>query len=71
MSAPRLRVVTDPAREVQVRDRLLREAIRFATTVSDAQRRNRDWIHVGRALRLLAAATAYADVVNPQDGETS
>lgn len=71
MAAPKLRVVTDPAREVQVRDCLLREAIRLATAVQDTKSNGKSWLHVARAERLLAAATAYAAVVNPQDGETT
>jgi hypothetical protein len=70
MSAPKLRVVTDPAREAQVRDRLLREAIRFGKTVLDTETSDKEWIHVARARRLRAAAVAYLAVVNPQDGET-
>lgn len=74
MSAPKLRVVTDPDREIDVRDQLLREAVRFATTVSDTKRAEKAWIHVARAERLLAAAVAYLDVVGPSatlNGDTS
>lgn len=64
-----LRVVTDPAREVEVRDRLLREAIRLATAVSETRQAGKPVFPTGRALRLLSAATAYLDVMRP-NGET-
>jgi hypothetical protein len=64
---PKLRVVTDPAREVEIRDRLLREAVRFATTVSDIENGGKQWVHTGRARRLLAAAVAYLDVMGQSD----
>lgn len=68
--APALRVVSDPDREVAVRDRLLREAIKLATSVQHAETRHQPVLPTGLARGLLSAATAYLDVMRP-NGDTT
>lgn len=69
MGAPNLRIVTDLDVQHAAEQRLLREAVRLATAVSDAHNNNKPVFPTGRALRLLSAATAYLDAVRAQDGE--
>lgn len=69
MGAPKLRVVTDLDVQRAAEERLLREAVRLATAVSDAHNNKKPVFPTGRALRLLSAATAYLDAVRAQDGE--
>jgi hypothetical protein len=69
MTAPKLRIVTAADVERAAEEHLLREAVRMATAVSEAERHNKPMFPTARGRRLLSAATAYLDAVCATSGE--